>query len=97
MEKGERPSSIIRIFGVSERPDFISSSAEDALYQTPGAPFTYFNDGGGCPSDFFASEILAQSDFFGSMKRRREFLRSQKNRGIFWGCEKRTKGFFWVR
>ena len=40
---------------------------------SPGAPPTYFNDrtgggGGGGPSDFFGSEILAKSDFFGSMK-----------------------------
>ena len=77
------------IFGVSERPDFKSSSAEDALYQTPGGPFTYFNDGGGCPSDFFGSEILAQSDFFGSMKRRREFLRSQKKQRHFLGLRKK--------
>ena len=33
----------------------------------PGSPLTYFNDGGS-PSDFFGSEILAESDFFGSMK-----------------------------
>ena len=37
---------------------------------TPGAPLTYFNDGGrgrGGPSDFFGSEILAKSDFLGSI------------------------------
>ena len=62
----------------------------------PEAPLTYFNDGGGGPSNFFGSEILAQSDFLGSMKRHRNVFGSQKNRGIFWGCEKRTKGFFWV-
>ena len=42
---------------------------------TPGASFTYFNDGGGGPSDFFGSEILAKSDFVGSMK----------DTGIFFG------------
>ena len=52
--------------------------------------------GGGGPSDFFGSEILAQSDVLRSMKRHRNVFGSQKNRGIFWGCEKRTKGFFWV-
>ena len=86
MEKGVRPSSIIRIFGVSERPDFKSSSAEDALYQTPGAPFTYFNDGGGGGGVrviFLRLKFWPKVIFFGSMKRRREFLRSQKNRGIF--------------
>ena len=51
-----------------------------------GAPLTYFNNGGGGPSDFFGSEILAQSDIFGSMK----------DAGIFLGSEKTTKGFFWV-
>ena len=38
------------------------------------------------PRDFFWSEILAQSDFLGSMK----------DAGIFLGCEKKTKGFYWV-
>ena len=37
-------------------------------------------------SDFFGSEILAKSDFFGSMK----------DAGIFLGCEKKTEGCFWV-
>ena len=51
-------------------------------------PVTYFNDGGegGCPSDFVGSEILAKSDFFGSMKDARIFL----------FCKNGTKGFFWV-
>ena len=34
--------------------------------------------GGGGPSDFFGSEILAQSDFFGSMKDVRIFLGRKK-------------------
>ena len=42
----------------------------------------YFNDdggrGGGGPSDSFGSEILAKSDFLGSVK----------DAGIFWGREK---------
>ena len=46
---------------------------------------------------FFGSEILAKSDFLGSMKDAGIFLgREKKNRGIFLGCEKSTKGFFWV-
>ena len=49
----------------------------------PGGPLTYFNDGGGGPSDFFGSEILAQSDFLGSMK----------DTGIFLGCEKKQRDF----
>ena len=33
---------------------------------SPGAPLTYFNDGGGGGSnDFSGSEILAKSDFLG--------------------------------
>ena len=59
----------------------------------PGAPLTYFNDGGG-PSDVFRSEILAKGDFFGSMKDAGIFLGRKKNGEIFLGCEKRTKGFF---
>ena len=42
--------------------------------------------GGESPSDFFGSEILAQSDFFGSMK----------DAGIFLGREKKPEGFLWV-
>ena len=54
--------------------------------RTPGAPLTYFNDGGeGGPKDFFGSDILAKRDFFGSMK----------DAGIFW-VAKTTEGFFWV-
>ena len=50
---------------------------------------------GGGPSDFFGSEILAKSVFFGSMEDAGIFLgHEKKNRGIFLGCEKRTKGFF---
>ena len=46
---------------------------------------------------FFGSEILAKSDFFGFMKDAEIFLGHEKrNRRIFLGCKKRTKGFFWV-
>ena len=39
------------------------------LCSLPGAPLTYFNDGGGggVVRDLFRSEILAQSDFFGML------------------------------
>ena len=50
----------------------------------PGAPLTYFNDGGG-PKDFFGSDILAKKDFFGSMKDAEIFLGGENNRGIFFG------------
>ena len=56
------------------------------LTEGPGAPFTYFTDGGGgifCPRDFLGSEILAKRDLFGSMK----------DVGIFLG-RKKTQGFF---
>ena len=44
--------------------------------------------GGGVLSDFFGSEILAQSDFFGSMKDTGIFLgreKKKRNRGSFFG------------
>ena len=43
--------------------------------------------GGGGPSDILGSEILAQSDFFGSMK----------DTGIFLGREKKQRDFFGLR
>ena len=45
----------------------------------PGAPLTYFNDGGG---DFFGSDILAKRHFFWSMKDAAIFLGRENNRGI---------------
>ena len=65
------------------------------LLKSSGAPLTYFNDGGtGCPSDFFGCEILAQSDFGGSMKDAGTFLDRQKKQRDFFGLRKRTKGSF---
>ena len=53
---------------------------------TPGAPLTYFNDGGG-GGDFLGSDILAKRDFFWVYERRRDFLGSQKqHRDFFWYC-----------
>ena len=52
----------------------------------PGAPLTYFNDGGvRTPKDFLGSDILAKRDFFGSMKDAEIFLGRENIRGIFWG------------
>ena len=49
---------------------------------------------GGGPSDFFGSEILAQSDFFGVYERRRHLFGSWKNnRGIFWVVKKGLRDF----
>ena len=42
--------------------------------------------GGGSPSDFLGSEILAESDCYESMK----------DVGISLGRKKKTEGFFWV-
>ena len=50
----------------------------------------------GGPSDFWGSEILAQSDFLGSMKYAGILLGRKKSRWISLGCGKRAKGFFWV-
>ena len=52
----------------------------------PGAPLTYFN-GGGVLVIFWGSEILAQSDFFGSME----------DAGIFLGRKKKQKDFSGLR
>ena len=52
----------------------------------------------GGPGDYFGFDILAQSDFWGSIKDTRIFFGSRKkNKGIFLGCEKRTKGFLAVQ
>ena len=45
--------------------------------------------GGRGPSDSFGSEILAQSDFFGSMKCARIFFGSQKKQRDFFGLQKK--------
>ena len=64
---------------------------------TPGASFTYFNDGGGGgPSDFFGSEILAKSDFVGSMKDAGIFLGREKKEGFLWLAKKGLRDFLGV-
>ena len=56
------------------------------MLQPPGVSLTYFNDGGrGGLRDCFGPEILAKSDFFGSMKDAGILGVAKKNRGIFWG------------
>ena len=57
---------------------------KEARGHVPGAPLTYFNDGGG-QKDFFGSDILAKRDFLGSMKDAGIFLGHENNRGIFLG------------
>ena len=60
----------------------------------PGAPLTHFNDGGGGgPSDFFGSEILAKSDFFGCMKDVGIFLGREKKQGFFGVAKKGLRDF----
>ena len=49
--------------------------------------------GGGGPSDFFGSEILAQCEFFGSMKDTGIFLDREK-KIFFWVAKKRLRDFF---
>ena len=39
--------------------------------------------GGGVPSDFFGSDILAKGEFFGSMKDAEIFLGRKKKEGFF--------------
>ena len=55
----------------------------------PGAPLTYFNDGG--LEWFFWSEILAKGDCFGSMKDAGIFLgRKKKELRDFFGYAKKV-------
>ena len=57
----------------------MSKSKERASVTVPGAPLTYFNDGG-------VRRIvlgLAKRDFFGSMKDPGIFLSRENNTGIF--------------
>ena len=56
------------------------------LTQGPHSHILMIGVGGGGPSDFCGSEILAKSYFFGSMK----------DAGIFLGPKKKQRGFFWV-
>ena len=53
-------------------------------FQGPHSHILMMGEGGEGPSDFFGSEIVAKSNFFGSMK----------CAGIFLGREKKTEGFF---
>ena len=64
-----------------------------ALLHTQGSHSHILITGGGGPSDFFGSEILAKS---GLRKMTGFFWVVKKNRGIFLGCENRTKGYFCV-
>ena len=62
---------------------------------SPGAPLIYFKDGGGGPSDFFGSEILAQRDFFWVYERCQYIFGSQKKpEGFFWVAKKGHGDFF---
>ena len=55
----------------------MTSAGETASCPQGRDPVTYFNDGR--VGDFFGFEILAKSDFFGSMKDARIFLGCEKN------------------
>ena len=58
-------------------------------YQTQGphSHILMMGGGGGSPSDYFGSEILAKSDFFQSMK----------DAGIFLGRRRKQRDFFGLR
>ena len=55
---------------------------------SPGAPLTYFNDGG-FRVNFLGRKFLAKSDLFGSMKDAGIFLGREKEPGIFGGLLKK--------
>ena len=50
--------------------------------------------GGGGPSDFLGSKILAKGDFFGSMKDAGIFLGRDKKRRDLFGLRKENQGIF---
>ena len=60
----------------------------------PGAPLTYFNDRGGVQVIFVGSEILAQSDFLGSMKHAKIFWVTKKTEGFFGVAKQGLRDFF---
>ena len=64
--------------------------------QGPHLLIVMTGEGGGGPSNFFGSEILAKKIFFWVYERHWDFLRSRKKKTArdFWGCEKKTKGFW---
>ena len=60
----------------------------DVLYWKgldPGAPLTYFNDGGGSEGFFWGLIFWPKGVFFGSMKDARIFWGRENNAGIFLG------------
>ena len=74
---------------------------KDMLIQTnlrcPGAPLTYFNDGGMIRVTFWGLKFWPKVIFFGSMKDAGIFLgRKRKTEGFFGVAKKRNKGFFGV-
>ena len=82
--------------GIAECKFMITYGGTNSKSQGPHSHILMTGGGWG-PSDFFGSEILVQSDSFGSMKDAGILLgRKKKSEGFFWGCEKRIKGFFWV-
>ena len=73
---------------------FWSSKLNFVQYIAQGHHSHILMTGGGA-SDFFGSEILAQSDFFGSMKDAGIFLGHKNNpEGYFWVAEKGLRDFF---
>ena len=67
-------------------------SIKKGFYLASQGPHSYIlmtGGGGGGPSDFLGSEILAKSDFLGSMKNAEIFLGREKKTGIFLGMPKK--------
>ena len=61
-----------------------SLEAHGGRLLAPGAPLTYFNDGG-VRRIFLGLTFFARRDFFGSMKDAGIFLGHENNTGIFLG------------
>ena len=75
---------------------WLSMHKKQSLAQGPHSHIlmTEGGGGGGGPSDFFGPEILAKSEFLGSMKNAGVFLGREKKTGIFWVAKKGLRDFF---
>ena len=68
----------------------ISLNSPDAKTSLSKGPHSHILMTGGCPSDFFGSEILATKDFFGSRKKKEGFFGvAKKGLGDFFGYAKK--------
>ena len=77
-------------FWLRQKLKFLVFNLNPAGVSRSQGPHSYiFMMGGGGPSDFFGSEILAKSDLFGSMKGAGIFLGHEKKPGIFGGLQEK--------